>query len=451
VGHSSEVVRRKRVPVPYDDDGLVRGTRSVPADNQKWQLQFVNGPHPERGWELFLVRYVVGGSNQCQYRTDGEWLNISECRDEDKWFFSTPHDEEWSLFDFSQMDERSIGVEVGYLVDQAVEWYDHPDKRSDVAYEVFGIEEQQLFVRRPPRQADLEIELATKGLLWSRSSDHQWKLLSNLTLRERVQRAVLIDHAEKLIRESNTVRFSRSPQEDSCDLRITAAIAVGSPFQVIPTFDLMLFELVDNNLLCWESVRHLLTCSAEAVLLNSVGSDEITGISVQSGPHTWLRYRGSWLPVERRPDHEGIMLPIAMEDLREAVLTWDVNEKAKSPRLKQQDFPGKSIHFVTQDDPGDVNDFAIQGLVRGSMDTGYGESRRAGIWERGYWPVLDCENHMPTDEGDMRPWGGRYLCQVDKYLEPFAIEFWDSNGDSGLEVGEEVSLSDFTTWIATKT
>ncbi|UKA72241.1 hypothetical protein [Arthrobacter sp. FW306-06-A] len=437
--------------MPQDDHDLVPGTHSVPAGDQKWQLQFINGPHPEGGLELFLVRYVVGVSDECQYRTDGEWLNAFQCKDEHAWFFLAPPDEEYSLFDYSQMDERSIGVEVGYLVDQAVEWYDHPGKRSDVAYEVFGIEEQQLFVHRPPGQADLEMELATKGLLWSRSSDHQWKLLSNLTLRERVQRAVLIDHAEKLIRESNTVRFSRSAQDDCCDLQITAAIALGSPFRVIPTFDSMLFELIDKNTLRWESVRPLLACSAEAALLSSGDSDEIAGISVRSGPHTWLRYKESWLPVNRTPDHEQILLPLAMDDLREAVLVWDVAEKAKSPRPKRREYPSKSIHFVTRDDPGDIADFAIQGLVRGSVDTGYGESRRAGAWERGYWPVLNFENHMPTDEGDLRPWGGRYLCQVDTDLEPFAIEFWDSNSESELEAGEWVSLSDFTTWIATET
>ncbi|MBG6183054.1 hypothetical protein IWX65_001001 [Arthrobacter sp. CAN_A214] len=435
----------------HDDGEIDSGTHLVPVKEHKWQLQFVNAPRTKVDDELFLVRYVVGSTQECQYRTNGEWLDTSRCHEEDAWFFLIAADDEFSLFDYSQMHDESIGVEVGYLVDQAVEWYDHPGLRLNIAYEVFDIKEQQLYVRRLPGRSDLRVELATQDLLWGRGSGGRWTLQEHLTLRERMQRLVLIEHAEKLIRESNTVRFSHPTADEAFDLQLATAIALGVPFRVIPTFDSMLFELKDDNLLRWEAVRPLLTISAETALIGRPQGDEFMGVLVRSGPHTWIRHSGSWLPVRRKSDHERSLMPLAFEDLMDAVLTWDVAEETKTLQPQRPEFSVRSVYFVTKDDPGEVSDFSIVGLVRGSIGKGYGKIRRGRFWQHGYLPVLDQENHMPTDENDLRPGGGEFLCTVDRDLEPFAIAFWDANSAPSSEAGPRVTKSNFTAWIATST
>ena len=85
------------------------------------------------------------------------------------------------------------------------------------------------------------------------------------------------------------------------------------------------------------------------------------------------------------------------------------------------------------------------------MDTGYGEARRAGKWEHGYWPVLNFENHMPADEGDRCPYGGEYLHSIDKSLEPFAVEFWDQHSKESPKETQGVTAYDFAQWIANQT
>ncbi|WCI09653.1 hypothetical protein PJ267_09140 [Arthrobacter sp. OVS8] len=357
---------------------------------------------PEGADELFLVRYIIGRSVGCQYRTNGQWLNISQPLDEHAWFFLNAPGGDWSLYDLSQSDESGIGVEVGYLTEQAVAWYDHEGDRSAIAYEIFGAKEQQLFVRRLSGSSDLEVELATQGLLWNRGSEGQWTLKDDLTLGKRFQRSVLVEHARNLLQESSS-HFPRASEGAARDFRIAAALALGAPFRVIPTFDALLFRLVDESKLTWESVRPILTCSAEASLISNENNDEVSGIALQSGSHTWLRHRESWVRVEGKPSFGRLLLPLAIDNLAEAVDWWDCVESVDGTRSTPPHFSSSSVQFVSEDDPGRVPNFSIRDLVRGSMDTGYGEARRAGVWEHGYWPVLDYENHLPADEGDPTP------------------------------------------------
>ena len=182
--------------------------------------------------------------------------------DEHAWFFLNAPGGDWSLYDLSQSDESGIGVEVGYLTEQAVAWYDHEGERSAIAYEIFGAKEQQLFVRRLAGSSDLEVELATQGLLWNRSAEGQWTLKDDLTLGKRFQRSILVEHARNLLQESSS-HFPRASEGAARDFRIAAALALGAPFRVVPTFDALLFRLVDESELTWESVRPILTCSAK--------------------------------------------------------------------------------------------------------------------------------------------------------------------------------------------
>lgn len=449
--HFSEFVQRKQVGVDHENQDLAPEADLISEEATKWQLQFVSAPHPDGGCKLFLVRYVVGGSDECQYRANGEWRDVSQCKDEDAWFFRIPPDDDLSYFDYSQMDESGIGVEVGYLADQAVEWYDHPSKRSGIAYEVFGAEEQRLFVQRKLGSLDFQVQLATQGILWRRTSKGRWALEEKLSPRQRLRRSVLIEHAENVLREAATVRSSPPGRETAFDLQTVAAIASGAPFQVVPTFDELLFRMADQSKLTWDSVCPLLACAARGWLIGDEATDETGGLVVQSAARTWVRHRASWLPVNWKEGDKGRLQPLDVDNLVEAVSWWDSAASVSGKRSTPPQFSESSIQFVSDDAPNELSDFSIRDLVRGTMDTGYGEARRSGAWQHGYWPVLDYENHLPADEGDLRPYGGEYLHSIDKSLEPFAIAFWDQRGENHVKESQQITARDFAQWVSNQT
>jgi hypothetical protein len=435
--------------VAHDNQDIAPEEDSLHEDATKWQLQFVSAPHPEGGWELFLVRYV-GDSEQCQYRANREWLDVTQCHHEDAWFFLIPPGDDLSYFDYSQEDESSVGVEVGYLVDQAVEWYDNPAKRSGLAYEIFGIQEQQLFVQRKFGNLNFQVQLATQGILWKRTSKGQWILEDKLSLRERFQRSVLIEQAENLLREAPASRSSPPAGETAIDLQTAAAIASGAPIQVVPTFDELLFRRVEQSKLTWDSVCPLLACSAEVWLVGDEATDETRGLVVQSGSRTWLRHRASWIPVNWKEGHKRRLQPLGVDNLVEAVNWWDSAGSVSGKRSTPPKFSDSSIQFVSDDDPNEVPDFSIRDLVRGTMDTGYGEARRSGTWQHGYWRALDFENHMPADEGDRSPCGGEHLYSIGKSLQVFAVDFWDQHSEESPKKTQQLTASDFAQWIASQ-
>ena len=86
----------------------------------------------------------------------------------------------------------------------------------------------------------------------------------------------------------------------------------------------------------------------------------------------------------------------------------------------------------------------------GPWTPGTAKPAAPGIWEHGYWPVLDYENHLPADEGDPTPWGGEYLYRVDKNFELFATKFWDLYSDDSSKEGQPVTAYDFAQWIASQ-
>lgn len=396
-----------------------------------------------------MIRYV-SGSEQCQYRANREWLDVSQCRDEDAWFFLVLPDEEGSYFDYSQMDESGVGVEVGHLVDQAVEWYDNPAERSGVSQEIFGAQEQQLFVQRKPGSLDFKVQLATQGVLWRRISKGQWILENKLSLRDRFQRSVLTEQAEKLLREAPAFRSSLAAGERAIDLQTAATLASGAPIRVIPTFDELLFRIVERDELTWDSLCPLLACSAKVWLVIDEATDETRGLVVQSGSRTWLRHGASWIPVNRKEGHKRRLQQLDMDNLVEAVNWWDSAGSVSGKRSTPPKFSVSSIQFVS-DDPHEVPNFSIRDLVRGTTDTGYGEARRSGTWQHGYWPVLDFENHMPADEGDLRPYGGEYLHSIDESLEPFAIAFWDQHGENHVNESRPLTAREFAQWVFNQT
>lgn len=84
-----------------------------------------------------------------------------------------------------------------------------------------------------------------------------------------------------------------------------------------------------------------------------------------------------------------------------------------------------SVAFVTDVDPNTSSDFPLLNLVFGSIEDGRGLRRTSGHWEEDYIGALDMENHMPTDEGDLRPWGGQHLYVLGRDAAALAVEFWD--------------------------
>ena len=433
-----------------EDQYVAPEAEPIQEEATKWQLQFIGAPHPDGGRELFLVRYVVGGSEECQYRANGKWLDVTQCHDEDAWFFLIPPGGDLSYFDHSQLDESSVGVEVGYLVEQAVEWYDHPAERSGLAYEIFGAQEQQLFVQRKFGSLNFQVQLATQGIIWKRTSKGQWTLEDNLSRRERFQRSVLIEQAEKSLREGPVSNSSPPAEGTAIDLHTAFAIASGAPIQVVTTFDELLFRIVEQSGLTWDSVCPLLACSAKVWLVIDEATDETRGLVVQSRSRTWLRHRASWIPVNWKRGHKRRLQQLGMDNLVEAVNWWDSVGSVSGKRSTPPKFSDSSILFVS-DDPHEVPNFSIRDLVRGAMDTGYGEARRSGTWQRGYWPVFDFENHMPADEGDLRPYGGEYLHSIDKSLEPFAVAFWDQHGENHVKESQQLTAHDFGQWVSNQT
>ena len=154
------------------------------------------------------------------------------------------------------------------------------------------------------------------------------------------------------------------------------------------------------------------------------------------------------MPVMWKADHDQNSLPLDVDCLVDAVNWWDTAGSLSSERSKPPQFSDSSVQFVSYDDPNEVPNFSIHDLVRGSMDTGYGSARRKGVWEHGYWPVLNYENHQPTDEGDRSPWGGEYLYSIDNSLQLFATEFWDQHVDDILQETQQLTVYDFARWIA---
>ncbi|PJI53675.1 hypothetical protein CTI14_25215 [Methylobacterium radiotolerans] len=103
------------------------------------------------------------------------------------------------------------------------------------------------------------------------------------------------------------------------------------------------------------------------------------------------------------------------------------------------------IAFVTDADPYETQDFQLLDLVLGALDNGFGFRRRSGHWEEEYIDALDVENHMPVDEGDLRPWGGLYLHDLSESAAVLAQEFWDY-GRRGFH-SQSCRWSDFADWI----
>jgi hypothetical protein len=278
----------------------------------------------------------------------------------------------------------------------------------------------------------------------------QWILEDKLSLRERFQRSVLVEQAEKLLREAPAFRSSPPAGEGAIDLQTAAALASGAPIQVVPTFDELLFRIVEESELTWDSVCPLLACSAKVWRVCDEATDETRGLVVQSGSRTWLRHRASWIPVNWKEGHKRRLQPLGVDNVVEAVSWWDSAGSVSWKHSTPPKFSDSSIQFVSDDDPHEVPNFSIRDLVRGTMDTGYGEARRSGTWKHGYWPVLDYENHLPADEGDLRPYGGEYLHSIDKTLEPFAIAFWDQHSEESQKKTQGLTAYDFGQWIASQ-
>lgn len=135
-----------------------------------------------------------------------------------------------------------------------------------------------------------------------------------------------------------------------------------------------------------------------------------------------------------KPELADALLAIEAEDL-----SWNTVK----PMLVLDFTSEGPIYFVTPNDPEGGSNFELRDLVMGSLDDGTGVRRTAGIWVREHIAALDWENHMPTDERDMSPWGGEYLYGLDDDTAGLAIDFWDQMvpGRIGL------NFSDFVAWL----
>lgn len=156
------------------------------------------------------------------------------------------------------------------------------------------------------------------------------------------------------------------------------------------------------------------------------------GLAADEARYTAFSF-GAPLPIG--PTFEDSLLSLA----EAGELHWDTVKTM----LDLDDAAEGPFAFVSSSDPVDGSDFRLDDLVMGHLDDGNGARRSSGMWIKGYVGVLDWENHMPADEGDMSPWGGQYLYDLDDDTADLAIAFWDLR----TQKNTKPYFSDFIVWL----
>lgn len=443
---------RKQAILQERDSTSVQKRGGSPHELTDERLRFVSSRGPDSKNVLFLISYPTLESQAdgegSSYRKNERWVEVSEHSEENEWFFEGYEDDAPAFYYSHQYLDKLVSP---YLGEVAVKWYDSLRGTSDVAGDpqIFCSDAVALTVLRLRESPHYDVDLVTNAGLWSRSADGSWKLKSVLSRREILQRNALSGVAEGLIREyAEQAGDGRNEEDTTSDELLGTALALGAPLTIVPTFDALLFRSAANGTVGWESVQHLLAVHAEAGFLCN-DDDLASELVVQHRSQSWFRSQGRWVQAHHPWPEGQTFIPFPLEMLPAAVAWWDGETKKPAAVPAPYSTP-TSLSFVTDVDPLEARDFPLLGLVRGSIDDGTGWTRTPGFWEWEYVDVLDFENHMPSDEGDMRPWGGKYLYRVPAKLEVLALAFWDSQGDRYGSLFARVAWSDFVVWMTTE-
>lgn len=364
------------------------------------------------------------------YRKNGAWIEPSRNVEEDSWFFDGPDAENAAEYpQFFDLLPRFEGTVATHLHEQAIEWFDRREGEvySELNAEDFCGEAPRLEVNfSSPRRC--HIELVTDHAVWHRSPDRSWKRVKQLSVQHVLRRSAINDAAKRHLEASLRLEPITDDDRDGLwaqhDEAFTLAMALGGSFQIVPTFDSHLVTLEEDSDLNWTTVRRLLALSAKAGF--SCNQDgQAAELFVQQGKKKWVREHCEWVWTERQLDAQWAPVEIELSRLAEAVTWWDNFGSMLPPEPAPSYSSSDSVAFVTDVDPYVSGDFALLDLVFGSIQDGTGLRRTSGHWEEEYIAALDIENHMPRDEGDLRPWGGQYLFVLGRDAAALAVEFWD--------------------------
>ena len=418
-------------------------------------LRFVETRHLRAEQGLLLVRYApLAGEphrSAISYRTSGAWVGLSPNEDKDQWFFEGP--ESKSAAEYSQFFDllpRFEGTVAAHLHKAAVEWFDSQAHEAswDIRPEAFCSESPRLEVRLLP-QSRCRIELATEQAVWHRTTDGSWKLEKCLSIQDSLQRSAANSVADRHLQAAWDFRPEIEDEHEGRGARLDEALgiamAIGASFPVIPTFDSHLLFLAEESALDWQSAHHVIATSAKAgFLCNDDG--QATKLVVHRGKNEWIRKDCSWVRTHGQVDSHQRLEEMELSRLPDAVRWWDTDPGPVPVHETDWYATSDSVSFVTDVDPYESRDFPLLDLVLGAIDDGAGLRRRSGHWEEEYVGALDIENHMPTDEGDLRPWGGQYLYVLSPYAAALALEFWDFGRRDCSKY--DFMWSDFARWMA---
>lgn len=378
------------------------------------------------------------------YRLQGAWVPFDSDASSEDWCFlddeqlSTPGSFiEYCEFLFENNDYCD-DIIVPALSSQFVHWFDTNNSKTITKTNIdpfvkplqdYGI----LFIAGGACRTVIYSETG----MWAQDKVG-WRFTTKQSMRDELQTAATERLAAEHLRQSHKFR----DQPIRADLERHLAFAYGSAFRVIPTFE----EYIDTRLpgmLTWQQGEELLAVHASAYFYCN-SAKEAAVLVTESKSQTYIRSFGNWINADLSLDVRWTKQKVSISELREAVRWWDAIGSTL-PEVPVPGFPDSAdIAFVTPDDPHEYEDPALTHLVRGGMAEGTGHVRTCHAWIREKLSVLDWENHMPADEGDMRPWGGEYLLRLDPDEAVAAVRFWDQGN---YPQTRSVHLSDFRQWL----
>ena len=406
-------------------------------------LRILTQSRADEPLRLLLVKYLTtvdGKVHSVSYRQNGKWSRFSNTKP-GGWVFL---DDEMCQFVSDYINYLEYCEDIHSLVtpalhDEVLKWFDlhegnesMPDIRA-----IYCSENHHFEVHFEPNNR-YSIVLRLDTCLWKRTKN-SWEFTKSLPTWERIRLSQLTRAAEYHLEMALS---SESEQPTSASINRSISHGYGTSFTIIPTMESVLIAAEESGEMNWAIAESVLDISATVELYRNMHG-QIAQIAVTTASSRWVRSLGSWTQSELVLDSstwEAFKIPIAK--LADAVYWWDTigSKLPPGPAPSFENASSLSIAFVTDSDPLECNDFPLLELVRGDVEDGSGASREGRQWVSGHIPVLDFENHMPADEGDNRPWGGRYLQWLDPDTALLAIDFWD-------HAGPRRSWTDFAAWL----
>ncbi|MGW6173684.1 hypothetical protein ACWF5H_09360 [Arthrobacter sp. NPDC055138] len=422
----------------------------LPADPDDCVIRLAEHRGPHGGTQVFMLCDLRSEDRTTYlYRRYGAWLETAGHLVEDAWFFAGEEGDMPPCYWYGDSKDETVPAE---LVPESIIWYDAYERgeSTEICATAFVGSDPEMLVRRLPGRAHFSIELLVNDVLWQKSADESWTFFKNLSVRDRVQLEALQVMATHILETAFLAREQDGPDMD-IDVAEAHALALGAYLPVIPTFEQKLLELYKQGPLLWKDISPLVSLQTASEFLID-GHDRVFGLVVNQAHKSWLRLYGTWTQVDpaRIAKKNFKTHKVSIRNLRNAVNWWDICNR---PEIFAHELPvllNDRLQFVTNTDPYESRNFPLIQLVRGSLNDGDGWIRQGYNWHRTQIPVLDVENHMPADEGDMRPWGGEYLYCVPEALEPLALSFWDKGQHDYLVGNRHPSWNDFLDWLKTR-